>query len=105
MIAFLHVGFAGMDGCEAMLVEDFATEDEISQEAHYLALQNAEMYGYYPSDEYNEYDDEDSEEDRIDSDKYSSNIEGYAVDYDPELHDGQRAGGGSFEQDFARLMR
>ena len=100
MIAFLSVGYAGMGACEAMLVEDSATEDEIQQEAYYLALQNAEMYGFYPP---NEGDDEDAETEN--SDQYSSNIEGYAVDYVPDRHDGQRSGGGSFEQDFAQLLR
>ena len=103
MIAFLHVGFAGMDGCEAMLVEDSDTEDEIQQEAYYLAVEHADRYGYYPRHEYESELDED--EDDEDDSCYVESIEGYAVDYDPELHDMHRAGGGSFEQDFARLMR
>lgn len=101
MIAFLHVGFAGMDGCEAMLVEDSATEDEISQEAWYLAVEHAGQYGYYPRHEYESELEEDDEDDSC----YVESIEGYAVDYDPELHDMHRPGGGSFERDFEHLMR
>ena len=100
MIVHLRVGFAGMDAYEALLVEDSATEDEIQQEAWYMALDHAERYGYYPADDC----EDDCEDDGWDSDKYSSNIEGWAEDYVPEKHDMHRPGGGSFEQYFARMM-
>lgn len=98
MIVHLSVGFAGMDACEALLVEDDATDDEIQQEAWYMAVDHAERYGYYPADDYEDEDDD------WGSDKYSNNIEGHAVDYNPALHDMKRSGGGSFEQDFQRMM-
>lgn len=96
MIAFLSTGFAGMDACEALLVEDTATEYDIDQDCWFMALFHAENYGIYPPNENDE--DEDSE-------NTSDNIEGYAVDYVPELHDMHRSGGGSFQDDFAHLMR
>lgn len=102
MIVHLSVGFAGMDGYEALLVEDDATEEEIAQEAWYMALDHAERYGYYPTDDYRE-DDED-EDDPWNRDSYSDNIDGCAEDYDPDRHDMHRAGGGSFELDFAGMM-
>jgi len=102
MIVHLSVGFAGMDGYEALLVEDDATEEEIAQEAWHMALDHAERYGYYPTDDYSE-DDEDGD-DPWNRDSYSHNIEGCAEDYDPDRHDMKRAGGGSFELDFAALM-
>jgi len=100
MIVHLSVGFAGMDGTEALLVEDDATEEEIAQEVWHMAVDHAERYGYYPAELYNE-DEEDAD---WNSDSYSDNIDGWAEDYDPERHDMKRAGGGSFERDFAALM-
>jgi hypothetical protein len=103
MIVHLSVGFAGMDAYEALLVEDDATEDEIAQEAWHMALDHAERYGYYPTDDYSE-DGEDEDDGGWDRDHYSHNIEGCAEDYDPDRHDMKRAGGGSFELDFAGMM-
>lgn len=97
MIVFMSTGYAGMDACGALLVEDTATEDEIALEAWYMALENAESYGIYPPSE----DDEDLENT---SDNTSDNIDGYAVDYVPHLHDSKRSGGGSFEDDFAHMQ-
>jgi hypothetical protein len=96
-IVHMYVGYAGMDGYEALSMPDDATEEEIQEEAHYMALDHAESYGYYPPD--CDYDEED-EEDTWNSDKISDNIEGYAELYDPEKHDMHRAGGGSFQLDF-----
>lgn len=84
-IVHMHVGYAGMDGYEILIVRDNATEDEIQLEAWHMALEHAERYGYYaPS------------EDDVGV-KISYNIEGYAEIYDPEKHDRHRNGGGSFE--------
>ena len=102
MIVHLSVGFAGMDGTEALLVEDDATEEAIAQEAWLMAVNHAERYGYYPADLYSESEDEEDAD--WNSDSYSDNIDGWAEDYVPERHDMHRAGGGSFEQDFAALM-
>ena len=99
-IVHMHVGYAGMDGYDAMVMPDDATEDEIQQEAYYMALEHAESYGYYPPSK-----DEDEDSDSWNSDKISDSIDGYAVPYDSALHDQHRSGGGSFENDFRRLER
>ena len=102
-IVHMHVGYAGMDGYDALVMPDDATEDEIQQEAYYMAVEHAESYGYYPSDEGDDSYCEDDEDDGWNSDKVSEGIEGYAEPYDPEVHDMHRSGGGSFEDDFKRL--
>ena len=103
MIVFMSTGYAGMDACSALLVKDSATADEIQEQAWQLAVEHAESYGIYPYPEsYPEYSEDDYE--GLD-DSYSDNIEGYAVDYVPHLHDRKRSGGGSFETDFAKMTR
>lgn len=97
-VVFCHVGFCGMDGVYPMVMPADATEDEIAQEAYELAVTHAEGYGYYPM-----YDGE-YEDDADVEDCYVDSIEGYAVVYNPTKHDGQRAGGGSFENDFKRMI-
>lgn len=100
LIVFMSTGYAGMDACDALLVEDSATEDEIQEEAWQLAIEHAESYGIYPYEEYADEEDFDA-----DSDSYSHNIDAWTEDYDPRKHDGLRSGGGSFEDDFAKLQR
>lgn len=100
-IVHMHVGYAGMDGHDLLSMPDDATEDEVQDEAHLMALQHAESYGYYPpSDEYPEEDADDDSD--WNSDKISNNIEGYAEPYEPDKHDMHREGGGSFTDDIAR---
>ena len=95
-IVHMHVGYAGMDGHDILSMPDDATMEEVQDEAHLMALEHAESYGYYPpSDEYSEEDDDDS-------DKISDNIEGWAEPYDPDKHDMLRASGGSFMKDIDR---
>lgn len=101
MIVFMEVGYADMDACKPLLVYGNVTEDEIAEEAYAMAVAHAESYGYYANDGYE--DEEEDDEDR--GTKYSDNIAGWAVDYDPEVHDMERSGGGSFERDFEWLSR
>lgn len=100
-IVHMSVGYAGMDAYAALSMPDDATEEEVDQEAWYMALDHAESYGYYPPD--CDYDEEDEEEDSWNSDKISDNIEGCPELYNPEKHDMHRSGGGSFQQDFDQL--
>lgn len=100
LIAYLHVGFCGMDNYEAFIMPDDATQDEIDQEVWYMALNNAEAYGYYPRSD----DDPDDDYDEAwNSDNVSDGIEGSATPYNGDDHDMHRSGGGSFEEDFAHL--
>jgi len=94
LIAFLNVGYAGMDAVEAFVMPDDATDGEINEVVWEFALANAEMYGYYPP----------SDDDDQDDEYVSEGIDGHFEDYRPE-HDSERAGGGSFEDDFADLLR
>lgn len=92
-------GKAGMDAHGILTMPDDATEDKIADEAYQMALNNAEMYGIYPSEE---YPDEDFDED-LEKDCLSDNIEGWSIgEYIPELHDMYRPGGGSFKNDIDR---
>lgn len=98
-IVHMYVGYVGMDGHDILSMPDDATEEEVQDEAHLMALEHAESYGYYPpSDEYSEEDDDDDWK----SDKISDNIEGWAEPYDPDKHDMHRAGGGSFMDEITR---
>ena len=99
LIVHMSTGYAGMDAHEALPVSDDATEDEIAEEAWLMAVQYAESYGIYPYEEYADEEDFDA-----DSDSYSHNIDAWTEDYDPRKHDGLRSGGGSFEDDFRKLM-
>lgn len=93
LIVKMNTGYAGMSAYDILIMPDDATEDEISEEAYYMAVQHAEMYGIYPPD----YD---SEEDDVDMS--GENIDGYVIgEYDPAKHDQFRSGGGSFAEDFA----
>ena len=98
-IVKMHVGYAGMDAYDALIMPDNHTEDELQDEAYYMAVDHASAYGYYPVDEYAPEDDSEEEP----PDCYIDSIYGHAVPYDPAKHDGKRAGGGSFEKDFQRL--
>lgn len=79
------VGYCGMDGHYLIELPADATEDEVGMEAYYKAVEHAEMYGYYPRDEYNEEDT--LGEDGEPQDCYVEGIEGCAEPYDPEKHD------------------
>lgn len=100
-VVHMSVGYTGMDGVDALLVEDDWTEEQIQQEPYYMAVDHAESYGYYPS-ENGFSEDEDEHEDS--NDHYVDSIDGWAEPYDPKEHDCLRSGGGSFEDDFARMM-
>lgn len=92
--AKLEVGFCGMDGAVVFSMPADASDEEVQDEAYQYALQHAESYGYYPTEDCDGMDDEEMES------CSSDGIEGYAVPYDPELHDRYRSGVGSFMEDF-----
>lgn len=95
----MHTGYCGSDGHDILVLPAFYTDDEVQEIAYQMGLENAAMYGYYPP-----HDGEDDWEDEEDMDgndeNISSNIEGYAVPYDPEEHDGYSMSG-SFAKEIA----
>ena len=84
MVVHCYLDHVGMDSVEALLVEDDATQEEIDEQAWQMALDNADMYGYYPPDWANE--------DEEDEDCVDHGIGGTAEDYDPDKHDMLRSG-------------
>jgi predicted PolB exonuclease-like 3'-5' exonuclease len=78
-------GYCGMDSAEVAEFPDNVTEEELNTYAYEGALNNAEAYGIYPTQDY--FVDND-EEDDDGGDSYSDNIEGYWEEYNPEEHDG-----------------
>lgn len=87
-----HTGYCGMDSHDFQVYPDDITEDELDQDAWEGAVSNAESYGIYPyPDEY----DTDENDEELDSEDYSLNIEGYWEDFDPEKHKGLGIGIGS----------
>lgn len=83
----MHTGYCGSDGHDILEMPADATDDEVQQAAWEMALENAAMYGYYPpADSDAEWEDEEDMD--TDGDNVSSNIEGFAVPYDPKKHDG-----------------
>lgn len=98
-IAYLEVGYAGMDACEAFIMPDNHTEDELSQVVWEMAVEHASGYGVEVGDA-DSFDSEDDEEEMS-----GENVSGYAEIYDPDKHDSLRSGGGSFVLDFEHLEK
>ena len=92
LIAHLYTGYCGSDIHVAVSYEDGTSEDEISEDLYWMAVDNAERFGIYP------YPDDD--DDLQEGAEYSNGIEASYETYDKEVHDQHRQGGGSFEQDF-----
>jgi hypothetical protein len=103
-IVKLETGTVGTETHELLSVEDGTTQEEMEDMIHEMALNNAEMYGIYEGDPYQDMmgDDEDDIDNYM-SDSYSDDISGYILgEYDPEEHDCLRPGGGSFQLDIDR---
>ena len=95
----LSVGIVGMDAHEFYITTKDVSEDTLHDFIHQLALDNAEMYGYYPPDQADaDFADEDA--DGWYSDKTSENIEGYFEIYDEDEHSGHSMGGVPTFQEF-----
>jgi hypothetical protein len=90
----------GTDFAEAALFEEGTPDDVLDRACWESSIQNAEMYGYEYVEEYDESD-PDFYENQILDDELNYEWE----EYDPKKHDMLRAGGGSFEGDFERLMK
>lgn len=85
----------GTDFAEALLVPNDTSDDKITEYCYEASVENAQMYGWDLVDDYsNEYE----------SEVTSDDLEYYWEDYDPEEHEGLRAVGGSFEDDFSLQM-
>lgn len=91
----------GMDAAEAFLFDDNATELEINHTIHLHAVEHAGSFYSVVGDEVSdeEYDENYNEYIR------EEEVDSYWETYNGEEHDGKRAGGGSFEEDFEYLMR
>lgn len=102
IIFHYSVGYAGMDGVDAVAYPDDVTEDQLNEDAWLGALQHAESYGYYNRADYDEADiptEEEEEEQGWNADQYVDSIEGWWEDYNPEEHDGLVPGGGEWKWD------
>jgi len=96
----------GTDTADAYLVtpEEWAAynnpatpygQDVLADACWQEAIQYAESYGVYPeSDKPEEFDEDDDN-----GDVYTDNISGWLELYDPEKHDGLKAGGGDWVWD------
>ena len=82
IVICMSAGIAGSDGYEFWEFPDSVTEKELEDFAWQSGVQHADMYGIYPEQEYTE------DEVAADPDSYSSDIEGYWVEYDSKEHDG-----------------
>jgi hypothetical protein len=92
-----HTGEVGSDSHEIMVLPADYTQEQVDDICWEMALDNAAMYGIYPPSDgdssWGEDEDEDDwgedeDEDDWGDDRTSENIEGFAVPYDPEEHDG-----------------
>jgi hypothetical protein len=88
IVLFLHTGYCGMDAWEFWEVDHDLSDDELYDLAWQRAVDNAESYGIYPREWYQDADEYDEEDEA-----YSDNIEGSFEDYVPDKHDGHRIGG------------
>lgn len=99
IIGFLNVGMAGCDVAEAFVFEDETPDFFIDRTIHEAGLDWASSFRNIEFDDVEETDEYCEGSDF----EYAENIESYWEEYKPE-HDDQRTGGGSFEDDFARMM-
>lgn len=81
-----NTGFCGSDGYEVIEFDDNVTDALLDEYAHQGALENAEMYGYYPTQCIPEGYDDDQDYDG--GDEYTDGIEGTWCDYVEEKHRG-----------------
>ena len=88
IIVHCDTSICGTESHDFYIVPDTWTEDEINDFCWDCALQNAEMYGIYPTSE------SDDEYEEIEGDEYSDNISGWYEVYDAEKHNKYRVGGG-----------
>jgi hypothetical protein len=87
-----YTGSCGSESHEFIEFDTQPTEEELDRICWDMALENAASYGIYPMSEMPEDFDEDEATDWR-SDEYSEGIEGGAVPYDAEKHDGYSIGG------------
>lgn len=90
----------GTDFAEPIVVPDDTTDEELDRMAWDASVDNAEMYGHYP----NEFRPDDRDLTEEEEDSYGD-IDYYWEEYNGDEHDGYRCGGGSFEDEFERLMK
>lgn len=62
----MHTGYAGMDSCEAYLVPDDVSDNELDEWAYWKAVDHAEAYGIYPPSEDDEEEEPEYSGDNID---------------------------------------
>lgn len=95
LIVHCTMSSVGSENYEAFVMENDATKAQIEEVAWQIAVENAEMYGYYPPCY--------AEEDGIEEDEIDEGIDGFWEDYVPEKHDMHCSGASSFEEEFNRL--
>jgi hypothetical protein len=94
-----ETGSCGSEGIEYQEYPDDVTEEQLNNEAWVGAVEHAAAYGIYPDSDLESISEEDLAEleESGDIDNYSSGIEGWWEDYDPEKHDMLKPGGGTWE--------
>lgn len=81
----MHAGQAGTDAMNAFILSRDVTTDQLDEVAWQEGLDHAASYSIYPSEDMpDDYDEED-----IDGDEYSDNIEGWWELYDEKEHEGK----------------
>ena len=89
IIVHCDTGSCGTESHDFYIVPDTWTENELQDFCWQCAVENAEMYGIYPTSNCSE-----EFEEEIEGDEYSDNIEGYYEVYDAEKQDMYMVGGG-----------
>ena len=100
IIGFLNTGMAGCSVAEAFVFHDDTLDSVIDLVVHEAGIEWAQSYRDIVFDEVEETDEYVEGCDF----EYAENIESYWEVYNGDDHDGERSGGGSFEDDFARMM-
>lgn len=100
IIGFLNTGMTGCSVAKAFVFHDDTLDSVINLVVYEASIEWAQSYcdvvfgDVEETDEYVEGSDF----------EYAENIESYWEVYNGEDHDGERSGGGSFEDDFERMM-
>lgn len=101
IIGFLNTGMNGCSVAEAYLFKDTDSDTYINNYIHSEAVNWASSYLDVVAEGSIEED-----EDYVEGTdfEYENNIDSYWEDYNPERHEGEYCGDGSFAEDFERLL-
>lgn len=109
LICGVTAGYSGTDSYDAYIKWDDESDEDFENMLYEEAVEHADGYGIYPESDRPFYEDGDEEDEGYGRTQYSADICGWIEDeYTAETAhdlDGNKSGGGSFANDFIRLLK